>query len=124
MNTSELTYDYDGAVRFIQRETSVPAGEIEAVLEAKDRYHYGLGIIPDGTFADLDPKTIRAEHDDLFPSTNIAARYVGVGLELEYVVRTTGLTRGIAARVLEADMAYMRLEGIAVDASPSQGTAS
>lgn len=99
----------------------MPAGEIEAVLEAKDKYSYGLGIIPEGSFADLDPRAIRTEHDDLFPSTNIAARYVGVGLELEYVVRTTSLPRSIAARVLEADTACMRREGIVADVGLSHG---
>lgn len=123
MSTTELTYDYDTAVRFIQTETSVPAGEIEAVLEAKDKYHYGLGIIPEGSFADLDPRTIRAEHDDLFPSMNIAARYVGVDLELEYVVRTTSLPRSVAARVIEADTAYMRRKGIVSNVGFSHGAA-
>jgi len=111
-----LIYDADDAVQFAQTETGIDPEVILDILSSRDRYHIGMGLLPDDE--EMGPKGVelRRRHPDLFPPENIDVRYVGVELEREFIVRDTGVNSEVVRAVMEADDEFMRLLGIAVPA--------
>lgn len=112
-DTMGLIYDDDAAVHFGHAHTGLSETVVRTVLQAKDRYHLGLGILPaEAAEGDETPEAIRARHPDLFPARNIEARYLAIPLERTFVTRETSLSEDVVNAVLEADDAYMRKVGI------------
>ncbi|HEV3192145.1 MAG TPA: hypothetical protein VGY54_16650 [Polyangiaceae bacterium] len=112
-DTKGLTYDSDAAANFAHVTTGIDVASVAKFMLAKDRYELGLGILPDDI--DLDgatATTIRAMHPDLFPADYVKRRYLSFPLQRAFIERDSGLNGEIIARLLDADDAYMRKQGI------------
>jgi hypothetical protein len=110
-----LTYDDDAAAHFAATSTGLDAKVCAAVLRSKDRYLFGLGILPADWFEAVDKVTrssLRAAHPSLFPAAHVAKRFVDQPLQRAFIVRDCGVNEETVRVLLAADDEYMRRRGI------------
>jgi hypothetical protein len=107
-----LTYDIDEAVKFIADRTAIPSIVVMSVLNAKDEFLVGLELAGPELCDWTTLEEIRAVEPDYFTPYRIAQRYCNTDHERQYIAKRLGMTESDVRRIVAADEAYMRQQGI------------
>ncbi len=107
-----LTYDFREANRFARKATGIDEATCVKVLESRDRFYLGLEILPKDDLHGLTAADLRVAHPAFFDPKHILQRLVDPRIECAFIMMDTGLSGSLVSAIIDADLEYMRKQGI------------